>query len=150
MLDLSADNRDGFEDTDGQLYTSNSLLFFIREICMLYYERLIFQLGEYIGIDEVRVRVPLSLLILFAKITRPLMRKNSNIIFGGIVMKNKLQKFMDDPLTIRRELKMNAIVFGIFAIPCAAAVIIGLYKTNKAIAEMDDKQEARLKEMMGK
>ena len=24
MLDLSADNRDGFEDTDGQLYTSNS------------------------------------------------------------------------------------------------------------------------------
>ena len=65
-------------------------------------------------------------------------------------MKNKLQKFMDDPLTIRRELKMNAIVFGIFAIPCAAAVIIGLYKTNKAIAEMDDKQEARLKEMMDK
>ena len=37
MLDLSADNRDGFEDTDGQLYTSNSL-FFIREKCMLYYE----------------------------------------------------------------------------------------------------------------
>ena len=26
MLDLSADNRDGFEDTDGQLYTSKSLL----------------------------------------------------------------------------------------------------------------------------
>ena len=24
MLDLSVDNRDGFEDTDGQLYTSNS------------------------------------------------------------------------------------------------------------------------------
>ena len=69
MLDLSADNQDGFDDTDGQLYTSNSLLFFIREICMRYYERLIFQLGEYIGIDEVRVRVPLSLLILFAKKT---------------------------------------------------------------------------------
>ena len=65
-------------------------------------------------------------------------------------MKNKLQKFMDDPLTIRRELKMNAIAFGIFAIPFAISVIIGLYKTNKAIAEMDDKQEARLKEMMGK
>ena len=31
MLDLSADNQDGFDDTDGQLYTSNSLLFFIRE-----------------------------------------------------------------------------------------------------------------------
>ena len=65
-------------------------------------------------------------------------------------MKNKLQKFMDDPLTIRRELKMSAIVFGIFAIPFAISVIIGLYKTNNAIAEMDDKQEARLKEMMGK
>ena len=63
-------------------------------------------------------------------------------------MKNKFQKFMDDPLTIRRELKMNAIVFGIFAIPFAIAVIIGLYKTNKVIAEMDDKQEARLKKMM--
>ena len=46
MLDLSADNQDGFDDTDGQLYTSNSLLFFIREICALYYERLIAQLGE--------------------------------------------------------------------------------------------------------
>ena len=65
-------------------------------------------------------------------------------------MKNKLQKFMDDPLTIRRELKMNAIVFGIFAIPFAVAVIINLCKTNKVIKEMDDKQEARLKEMMGK
>ena len=65
-------------------------------------------------------------------------------------MKNKIKKFMDDPLTIRRELKMNAIVFGIFAIPFAAAVIIGLYKTNKAIKEMDDKEEARLREMMAK
>ena len=46
MLDLSADNQDGFDDTDGQLYTSNSLLFFIREIGMLYYERLIAQLVE--------------------------------------------------------------------------------------------------------
>lgn len=63
-------------------------------------------------------------------------------------MKNKIKKFMDDPLTIRRELKMNAIVFGIFAIPFAAAVIIGLYKTNKAIKEMDDKEEARLRKMM--
>ena len=46
MLDLSADNQDGFDDTDGQLYTSNSLLFFIRKICTLYYERLIAQLVE--------------------------------------------------------------------------------------------------------
>ena len=37
MLDLSADNRDGFEDTDGQLYTSNS--FYFRVVCMFYYER---------------------------------------------------------------------------------------------------------------
>ena len=37
MLDLSADNRDGFEDTDGQLYTSNS--FYFRVIHMFYYER---------------------------------------------------------------------------------------------------------------
>ena len=28
MLDLSADNQDGFEDTDGQLYTSNSFFYF--------------------------------------------------------------------------------------------------------------------------
>lgn len=67
MLDLSADNQDGFDDTDGQLYTSNSLLFFVRENYMNYNERLIFQLGEYIGIDEVRVRVPLSLLIFSRK-----------------------------------------------------------------------------------
>ena len=39
MLDLSTDNQDGFDDTDGQLYTSNSLLFFIREIYMNYYEK---------------------------------------------------------------------------------------------------------------
>lgn len=37
MLDLSADNRDGFEDTDGQLYTSHSFYFRVRN--MLYYER---------------------------------------------------------------------------------------------------------------
>ena len=35
MLDLSADNRDGFEDTDGQLYTSNS--FYFRVDSILYY-----------------------------------------------------------------------------------------------------------------
>ena len=39
MLDLSADNRDGFEDTDGQLYTSHSLFIFIREISTVYYEK---------------------------------------------------------------------------------------------------------------
>ena len=40
MLDLSADNRDGFEDTDGQLYTSNSLFYFcIREMNTSFNER---------------------------------------------------------------------------------------------------------------
>ena len=39
MLDLSSDNQDGFEDTDGQLYTSISLFIFIREISTAYYER---------------------------------------------------------------------------------------------------------------
>ena len=53
MLDLSADNQDGFDDTDGQLYTSNSLLFFIREICIYYYERLIAQLVERTIIGDV-------------------------------------------------------------------------------------------------
>ena len=41
MLDLSSDNQDGFEDTDGQLYTSISLfflLYLIREKNTLYYE----------------------------------------------------------------------------------------------------------------
>lgn len=65
-------------------------------------------------------------------------------------MKNKIKKFMDDPLTIRRELKMNAIVFGIFVIPFAVAVIINLCKTSKVIKEMDDKEEARLKKIMMK
>lgn len=35
MLDLSADNQDGFEDTDGQLYTSNSLFIFEMNLQML-------------------------------------------------------------------------------------------------------------------
>ncbi len=30
MLDLSADNQDGFDDTDGQLYTSFLLFFFAK------------------------------------------------------------------------------------------------------------------------
>ena len=37
MLDLSADNQDEFEDTDGQLYTSNS--FYFRVTYIGYYER---------------------------------------------------------------------------------------------------------------
>ena len=73
MLDLSADNQDGFDDTDGQLYTSNSLLFFIREIYMKYSAPLLVMS---------RVQIPLSLLILFAKITRPLMREILNF-YGG-------------------------------------------------------------------
>ena len=38
MLDLSSDNQDGFEDTDGQLYTSISLFKNNREMNKVYYE----------------------------------------------------------------------------------------------------------------
>ena len=56
MLDLSADNQDGFDDTDGQLYTSNSLLSFIREICMYYYERRTWTYCQVVGFERDRPR----------------------------------------------------------------------------------------------
>ena len=43
-------------------------------------------------------------------------------------MKEKIRKFMDEPLTIRRELKINLIALGIFAIPYAILVIYANYK----------------------
>ena len=58
MLDLSADNRDGFEDTDGQLYTSNSFYFRVKN--MFYYERILCinrdqgwseKRGEHVGFE---------------------------------------------------------------------------------------------------
>ena len=56
MLDLSADNQDGFDDTDGQLYTSNFLLFFIREICMDYNERRTWTYCQVVGFERDRPR----------------------------------------------------------------------------------------------
>ena len=51
------------------------------------------QLGERTITGESRVRIPLSLLIFLAKITRPLMRKNSNIYFiGGFCYERENQK----------------------------------------------------------
>ena len=58
-------------------------------------------------------------------------------------MKEKIRKFMDEPLTIRRELKINLIALGIFAIPYAILVIYANYKSNKAIDEFNEGINAR-------
>ena len=58
-------------------------------------------------------------------------------------MKEKIRKFMDEPLTIRRELKINLIALGIFAIPYAILVIYGIYKSNKAVDEFDEAINSR-------
>ena len=58
-------------------------------------------------------------------------------------MKEKIRKFMDEPLTIRRELKINLIALGIFAIPYAILVIYANYKSNKAINEFNEKFNSR-------
>ena len=65
-------------------------------------------------------------------------------------MKEKIRKFMDEPLTIRRELKINLIALGIFAIPYAILVIYGIYKSNKAIEESNEEVDARIDEMKKK
>ena len=62
-------------------------------------------------------------------------------------MKEKIRKFMDEPLTIRRELKINLIAAGIFAIPCAILVIYANYKSNKVIDEFNEEVDARIDEM---
>lgn len=62
-------------------------------------------------------------------------------------MKEKIRKFMDEPLTIRRELKINLIAAGIFAIPFAILVIYANYKSNKVIDEFSEKVDARIDEM---
>ena len=58
-------------------------------------------------------------------------------------MKEKIRKFMDEPLTIRRELKINLIALGIFAIPYAILVIYANYKCNKAVDEFNEKFNSR-------
>ena len=63
------------------------------------------------------------------------------------VMKEKIRKFMDEPLTIRRELKINMIAAGIIMIPSAIVMIYGIYKSNKAIEEFNEEVDARIDDM---
>lgn len=65
-------------------------------------------------------------------------------------MKEKIRKFMDEPLTIRRELKINMIAAGIIMIPSAIVMIYGIYKSNKAIEEFNEEVDTRIDEMKKK
>ena len=62
-------------------------------------------------------------------------------------MKEKIRKFMDEPLTIRRELKINLIAAGILMIPSAIIMIYGIYQSNKAIDEFNGEVNKRTEEM---
>ena len=62
-------------------------------------------------------------------------------------MKEKIRKFMDEPLTIRRELKINLIAAGILMIPSAIIMIYGIYQSNKAIEEFNEEVDKRTEEM---
>ena len=62
-------------------------------------------------------------------------------------MKEKIRKFMDEPLTIRRELKINLIAAGIIMIPSAIVMIYGIYKSNKVIEEFNEEVDTRIDEM---
>ena len=65
-------------------------------------------------------------------------------------MKEKSRKIMDEPLTIRRELKINLIAAGIIMIPSAIVMIYGIYKSNKAIEEFNEEVDARIDDMKKK
>ena len=58
-------------------------------------------------------------------------------------MKEKIRKFMDEPLTIRRELKINLIAAGILMIPSAIVMIYGIYQSNKAIDDFNEAINSR-------
>ena len=62
-------------------------------------------------------------------------------------MKEKIRKFMDEPLTIRRELKINLIAAGILMIPSAIMMIYGIYQSNKAIDDFNEAVNKRTEEM---
>ena len=62
-------------------------------------------------------------------------------------MKEKIRKFMDEPLTIRRELKINLIAAGVLMIPSAIIMIYGIYQSNKAIDEFNEEVNTRIDEM---
>ena len=64
-------------------------------------------------------------------------------------MKEKIRKFMNEPLTSKRELKINLIAMGIFAIPYAALVIYGILGERRAAKdELDEEGRAKIKRMM--
>ena len=64
-------------------------------------------------------------------------------------MKEKIRKFMNEPLTIKRELKISLIAMGIFAIPYAALVIYGILGERRAVKdELDEEDKTRIKKMM--
>ena len=65
-------------------------------------------------------------------------------------MKEKIRKFMDEPLTIRRELKINLIAAGILMIPSAIIMIYGLYQSNKAINDFNEEIDAKIEKMRHK
>ena len=65
-------------------------------------------------------------------------------------MKEKIRKFMDEPLTIRRELKINLIAAGIIMIPSAIVMIYGLYQSNKAIDDFNEEIDAKIEKMRHK
>ena len=62
-------------------------------------------------------------------------------------MKEKIRKFMDEPLTIRRELKINLIAAGILMIPSAIIMIYRIYQSNKVIDDFNEEVDARIDEM---
>ena len=64
-------------------------------------------------------------------------------------MKEKIRKFMNEPLTIKRELKISLIAMGIFAIPYAALIIYGILSERRATKEeLDEEDKARIKKAM--
>ena len=64
-------------------------------------------------------------------------------------MKEKIRKFMNEPLTIKRELKISLIAMGIFAIPYAALIIYGILSERRATKEeLDEEDKARINKMM--
>ena len=65
-------------------------------------------------------------------------------------MKEKLKRFMDEPLTIRRELKINLIAAGILMIPSAIIMVYGLYQSNKAIDDFNEDIDAKIEKMRHK
>lgn len=62
-------------------------------------------------------------------------------------MKDRFKKFMDEPLTIRRELKINLIAAGIFAIPYAIILIYGIRQKEKEADEFNEEVDAKIEEM---